>query len=170
MGVNIFPSGGGGSPIKSIQRGVASSAGSITISAVNTEKTMLRSFSTGSSGTVAATGAIGSQSISANVAAHSISGNLGGGTVGLFKWVTNYGSNGNAAPTAFSFGSPISAPVPSFPISTNAAAASIPGNIGSTNISGGSTNLTSAEFGIYLVNSTTIQATGACRWEVIEFN
>ena len=38
-----------------------------------------------------------------------------------------------------------------------------------TNLSGGSTNLTSAAFGVYLSNATTLEATGACRYEVIEY-
>ena len=39
------------SPIKSIQRGSAASAGNITISSVDTNKSFVRSFSTGSAGT-----------------------------------------------------------------------------------------------------------------------
>ncbi len=37
-----------------------------------------------------------------------------------------------------------------------------------TNLSGGSTNLTSAAFGVYLSDATTLVASGACRYEVIE--
>lgn len=166
MGVSVFPSGGGGSSIKSIQRGVASSAGNITISAVDTSKTMVRSFSTGSSGTVSATGNINAASISANVAAHSMSGNASATNVNA--WYTGYpggGTNVNAWQAAG-----YNWPVGAQSLSGNIAAASIPGNISGSSISGGTTNLTSAEFGIFLVNSTTITATGACRWEVIEFN
>lgn len=161
MGVSTFPSGGGGSPIKSIQRGVASSSGNITISEVDTSKTMVRSFSVGSSGTVAATGAVGSMPISANVAAGTISGNIAA--------VTGTLSRGSGTPTAFGI-SAIPLTIPAHSFSGNNAAAAIPGNIGPANITGGTTDLTVSEFGIYIVNSTTIFATGACRWEVIEFN
>jgi|688.fasta_scaffold92975_4 hypothetical protein len=41
--------------------------------------------------------------------------------------------------------------------------------LNSTNFSGGSTNLTSAAFGVYLSDATTLVATGACRYEVIEY-
>jgi hypothetical protein len=55
MGVAVFPAVSA-APIKSIQRGEAVSSGAITISAVNTGKTFVRSFSTGSAGSVGATG------------------------------------------------------------------------------------------------------------------
>lgn len=46
---------------------------------------------------------------------------------------------------------------------------SFPSYSGTRTISGGSTSLWSKEFGISLTNSTTLTATGACRWEVIEY-
>lgn len=147
MGINTFPSGGGGSPIKSIQRGEASSSGNITISAVNTAKTMVRSFSTGSSGTVSAPGTINAQNISGNISA----GNISYGGAPYTSTLTGFEA----------FNSTRTVPMSSKTFS---------GASSTSSISGGSTNLTSAEFGIYLVNSTTITATGACRWEVIEFN
>jgi len=51
MGSRIYPSTA--SPIKSVQRGTAASAGNITISSVNTNKAFVTSFSTGAAGTVA---------------------------------------------------------------------------------------------------------------------
>jgi len=44
------------SPIKSIQRGAAASAGDVIISSVNVSKSFVDSFATGSAGTVAGTG------------------------------------------------------------------------------------------------------------------
>ena len=41
--------------------------------------------------------------------------------------------------------------------------------LNATNLSGGSTNLTSAAFGVYLSDATTLVASGACRYEVIEY-
>jgi hypothetical protein len=52
MAINVIPASAGGG-IKSVQRGQAVSAGNITITAVNVEKSFVRSFSEGSSGTVA---------------------------------------------------------------------------------------------------------------------
>jgi len=46
---------------------------------------------------------------------------------------------------------------------------SFPNFIGTRSLSGGSTSLTSAEYGVTLTNSTTLTATGACRWQVIEY-
>lgn len=94
--------GGGG--VKKIQRGTATSAGTITIEEVVMEKTMVLSVSKGSAGTVAATGTLsmkqatisgtlsagskgslgfgsGSTSISGTLAAHT--GTLSGGTTDL---------------------------------------------------------------------------------------
>jgi len=46
---------------------------------------------------------------------------------------------------------------------------SFPNFIGTRSLSGGSTSLTSAEYGISITNSTTLTATGACRWQVVEY-
>lgn len=54
MGSKIYPSVS--SPVKSTQRGTSSSAGNITISSVDTSKSFVTSFSTGSAGTVAGSG------------------------------------------------------------------------------------------------------------------
>jgi hypothetical protein len=51
MGSRIYPSVS--SPIKSIQRGTAASAGNITISSVDINKAFATSFSNGAAGTVA---------------------------------------------------------------------------------------------------------------------
>ena len=54
MATSLFPETI--SAIKSIQRGSASSAGNITISLIDTNKSFIKSFSTGSGGTVQVTG------------------------------------------------------------------------------------------------------------------
>lgn len=58
MGISQIGVNTSSSPIKSIQRGVATTAGNITISSVDLNKSMVTSFSTGSSGSVGATGTI----------------------------------------------------------------------------------------------------------------
>jgi hypothetical protein len=56
MASTVFPApSGGASPIKSIQRGYASAAGNVTITAISTSKSSVRSFGTSSSGNVSTT-------------------------------------------------------------------------------------------------------------------
>jgi hypothetical protein len=126
MGSNFYPVTT--SPIKSIQRGSAASAGTVTISSVDTSKTFVKSYPTGSAGTITS---------SANTS----------GTLSPSGGNTGHGPGSNAA--------------------TNG---SWPNYVGTRSISGGSTSLTVAEYGVYLTNSTTLTATGACKWEVIEYN
>ena len=40
---------------------------------------------------------------------------------------------------------------------------------GTRTLSGGTMDATTKQMGVYLSNSTTLVATGACRWEVVEF-
>ncbi len=131
MGINVFPAPSP-APLKKVQRGVATQAGNITITAVNPEKTIVNSFSTGSAGTVAATGSM------------SVSLNPSGGSV------SRYIDSINAA--------------------NYMGTGSYPSYNGSGTLSGGTTDLTAAQFGAYLVDATTIAVTGPCRYEVIEFN
>jgi hypothetical protein len=114
------------SAIKSMQMGTSASAGAITISSVNTLKSFVTSFSTGSAGTVATNSSeSGTLTPSGGSVATASNGAMGGG--------------------------------------------SFPNFIGTRSLSGGSTSLTSAEYGVSLTNSTTLTATGACRWQVIEY-
>ncbi len=112
--------------IKSVQRGSTASSGSITISAVNTLKTFVRSYSTGSAGTV------------------STDSNEQGTLTPIGGSCSSTGNGANAS-------------------------GSWPQYSGTRTFAGGTTALTSKEFGVYLSNSTTLTATGACRWEVIEY-
>jgi hypothetical protein len=47
---------------------------------------------------------------------------------------------------------------------------SAPTYSGTRSLSAGGTSLTSARYGAYLSNSTTLVVDGACNWEVIEYN
>ena len=40
---------------------------------------------------------------------------------------------------------------------------------GTRTLSGGTMDATTAEMGVYLKNSTTLTATGACRYQIVEF-
>ena len=154
MGVSTFPSVA--SPIKSIQRGSAVSAGNITISSVVLSKTMVKSFSNGSSGTVsiAGTTANGFNGTTSAFSTSATSGSASGYAAGL-------GGNGSGA---FGAGSTSS--------TTNFNGMNVNGfnfNMNAQNLVGGSTSLVSKEFGAYLSNSTTLVVTGPCRYEVIEY-
>lgn len=227
MGISTFPNVV--SPIKSIQRGTASAAGNITISAVNISKTMVNSFSTSSAGTVAASGTIasftgeaGASNIYVDGYATSgigfastainpvFTGNYNTAFVANYNvpTITSYNApnaivNGYNAPNYLSqtryityynaptaivnaYNSPtgatynataVAAYNASFPIYSNTLPTSSGNmtqnsqtlNLSSTSISGGSNNLVSAVYGVYLSNSTTLVATGPCRYEVVEY-
>lgn len=75
------------------------------------------------------------------------------------------GTNSSTSGTLTPSGGNVSVSSPSF----NPAGGSFPNYVGTRSYSGGSTSLTSASFGAYISNSTTITTTGACRWEVVEY-
>jgi len=204
MGISTFPNIV--SPIKSIQRGTASAAGNITISAVNLSKTMVNSFSTSSDGTVAASGTIASFTGTAASSTIYVDGYSGSG-VGFSAIAPNPIVTGNYnapniasynvsnasynSPTQYftRYAAPYNAPTlyyntpyaSSYNVPTPVYANNLPAssgnmtqnsqalNLSSTNISGGSNNLVSANYGVYLSNSTTLVATGPCRYEVVEY-
>lgn len=176
MGIASFPpsSAGLASVVKSIQRGTASTSGNITITAVDTTKTQVLSFSTGSAGTVAATGTVSAANGSTSAVSTSAqSGNL---SLTLANSSINSGNGSTTRPGAnYNYNPRYGAPQfagYSVSASQNVNAMNVNGaNVGlnATNISGGSTSLTSAVYGAYLVNSTTIFATGPCRYEVVEY-
>ena len=161
MGIASFPASSGGltSAIKSVQRGTAGATGNITISSVDISKTIVNSFSNSSAGTVAATGTVGGQT----------------GTIPA-TWNLNY-SAANPVPYYTSLQSTselysyyvaqrytgytqyVAYPVVSWNYNSN-----------NSNLSGGTTDLTAKAYGAYLVDATTIYATGPCRYEVLEYN
>lgn len=144
MGVATVPAAAGGG-IKSVQRGSAGGAGNVTITAVDIAKSFVTVFGTTSSGTVAASGTI-------NAANGTLGGSLGQNLTSRVM-VTDGGlgqTNTNNINSLYN-------------ISGNAA-------LNSTNLTGGSNNLVAAVVQGYLSNSTTLVVSGACRWEVVEFN
>jgi hypothetical protein len=134
MSIQIIPTSTGGG-IKLIQRGQAVSAGDITITAVDTTKTFVESFSEGASGTVA----------------------LSGSTTGTFSpsggSISGSGERNSGLPQAQA-------------VNTGGSFASY---TGTRTLSGGTMDATTGQMGVYLVNSTTLTATGACRYQVVEF-
>ena len=178
MGLQTVPSSVGA--IKSVQRGTAVSAGNITISSVNINKTTVNSFSTGSSGTVAVApsslNAPNGSTSGGAIAASTITGS--GYTAGAGNLATVYlGQYGYTASTryggtfyavAYVYGSLPGSNMYLYPSSTQY----INGmnfSLNSQTVVGGSTSLVSAVNGAYLTDSTTLTVTGPCRYEVIEY-
>jgi hypothetical protein len=60
MGIDQFPAAASGisTVVRSIQRGVAASAGNVTISSVDVNKSQVTSFSTGAAGSAAVNGSV----------------------------------------------------------------------------------------------------------------
>jgi hypothetical protein len=179
MGVAIYPNTA--SVIKSLQTGTASSAGTITITAVNTAKTVVHSVSTGSAGTVAATGALSAatgtgSAISFSGAYAYASGYTSSGPGSQTQPILNiassvsprYGTTFFAAyPGYASLGSSSNTDATYYINAMNTNASNI--SLNATNLSGGTTSLTSAAYGATLTNSTTLTVTGPCTYQVIEY-
>ena len=155
MGIAVIPTATGGG-IKAVQRGLAASAGTVTITAVDIAKSFVTVYGTTSSGSVGATGAVSAQNgstggSSGTFASHNVdvyvsqsySGTLTNSASGTARTqsvtASNYNANGKN-------------------IALNA-----------QSISGGTNNLVSAVIQGYLSNSTSLVVSGACRWEVVEF-
>jgi hypothetical protein len=130
MGVAVFPAAATGG-IKSVQRGLAGAAGTVTITSVDTSKSFVQVYGTASSGVAA------------------LSGNMASGTISNWNVRTST-SAGYLDPNG------------TFVIE----GVTLPGQT----ISGGTTTLVTAVVQGYLSNSTSLVVSGACRWEVVEFN
>ena len=218
MATTAYPAtSGASSSIKSIQRGTAASAGSITISAVTMSKTVCQSFATSAGGTVGGTGSVPTATLTGtggidqpfgyalSTASRAVSANNANFTPGnmnnyyasprsyaVFKFPAGtligkggrYGTSPVYAPAAFTQTIGITGYNQTTPY-MNAGSAGNAANINystavsaaptqtvtkpSQTITGGTTNIIAKEYGIYLSNSTTIVATGPCRYEVIEY-
>lgn len=180
MGVSNLVASASGltSAVKSVQSGSASTAGTVTITSVNTSKCIISSFSTGATGTVSVSGGFNGE----NVGLNAISSTLAGtnpwnfGTTGSYNsWDIIGGASvnsGNVYQLMNTFSS-VYAGTNTYPytglnqnISSNAANGSTSGG----NLNGGSTNLYAASYGAYLTNATTLTVTGPCQWQVVEYN
>ena len=190
MGISTFPNVA--SPIKSIQRGAAATSADITISAVNVNKTQVSSFPTSSGGQVIASANIPAMTGAIAATTTYLSGFTAtfGFTGGNYtSQIQNYNaSNANYTPGNFistnarygitNYNAPTVAGFnTATPNYANVAASGVNAitNIAATNLNfntqalgAGSTALWSAAYGVFLVNSTTLTATGACRYEVVE--
>ena len=151
MGISVFPVASAGGGIKSVQRGQAVSSGNIAFTSVDTAKTFVRSISEGASGTVATDS--------------TITGTNAGLTNSMWNTTApgaGYWSKPSGTSTTASSQFNANGTVDANGFFTYSTAIS-------ATASGGTTNLYTKEYGVYLSNSTTLVATGACRWEVVEF-
>ena len=159
MAINTYPAIA--SPVKSVQRGSAGGAGTVTITAVDISKSMVHIFGTTSSGTVSAsfnmsmnagnTTAFGENAFNTN--------NFGDTRIPYSGSTQNWGSNqpqtNGINRNAGNVGSWFT---------------SVAVNSGTASVGAGSTNLVAAVVQGYLSGSTSLVVSGACRWEVVEFN
>ena len=153
MAINTFPAVA--SPVKSVQRGSAAGAGTVTITAIDISKSMVNVFGTTSSGTVSA---------SFNMSMNAGNVVLRGAT---FPVTTiNFGET--AMPSGAS-GEGFTSAGGGYNNRTawNKTEAV---NSGTASVGAGSNNLVAAVVQGYLSNSTSLVVSGACRWEVVEFN
>ena len=160
MGLSVLnqPAAAGGG-IKSVQRGSAGGAGNVTITAVDITKAFVTVFGTTSSGTVAASATINAVNLSSTSTGAGFGSNQGGNTN---RYTIPPGTSDAAAGNSISFNTSNS---------FNGAwtyAQNFSGN--TTSLTGGSNNLVAAVVQGYLSNSTTLVVSGACRYEVVEFN
>ena len=146
MGIATFPAAAGGG-IKLVQRGQAVSAGSITITAVDITKAFVTFVSEGAAGTVATNSTVASTTQTGTLTASG--GDIAGSGRQNIPYPYNQSPQENAGGSFPSYSG----------TRTNTSAA----------ISGGTMDATTKQMGVYLSDSTTLVATGACRWEVVEF-
>jgi hypothetical protein len=156
MALATYPPASSGG-IKSVQRGLASAAGTVTITSVDIAKSFVTIFGTTSSGAAAIAGNI-------NAATGSTSGYSGARAA---TTATVRHTNNNGAPADIGGHTIIGV--------VQVAAANYTANgqnigLNATSMSAGTTNLVTAVIQGYLSNSTSLVVSGACRWEVAEFN
>ena len=164
MGSTVYPQSSSSGGIKSVQRGLASSSGNITITSVNISKSFVTIYGTTSSGTVAASGSV------------STSGNLSSSMTdrGMILRDTNVNSASIYYPSGATREAPSSGATTDFAAPARLAYYQTLNSTGTSNqsgnLSGGSNNLVAAVVQGYLQDSTTLVVSGACRWEVVAFN
>lgn len=159
MALSTFPAVA--SPVKSVQRGSAGGAGSVTITSVDIAKSFVNIFGTASSGTVAASFGLNAPGAgNTSIIGVSIPGspNVTGTSSGIFPTgatkansAQTYAANNNGNFDTWSIASAV-----------NAGTAPTP--------NAGSNNLVAAVVQGFLANATTLTVSGACRFEVVEFN
>jgi hypothetical protein len=174
MGVSNLVAAASGltSAVKSVQSGSASTAGTVTITSVNTSKCIVTSFPTGAAGTVAVSGGINAMNIGLNNqsgvnASSTPSYNTNQMTYG-YGGTYGAGFAGRTCATTVGYSAGQFINIGQFVNNQNINAAN--GSTSAANFNSGSNNLYAAAYGAYLTNSTTLTVTGPCQWQVVEYN
>jgi hypothetical protein len=141
------------SPVKSVQRGSAAGAGTVTITAIDISKSFVNVFGTASTGTVSASFSLNNTSMTAYSPGRH------------FNYITNFG-----VATAPSGAPSLTQQSETGPTGTNYPFFSYGASIAAMGVNGGSTNLIAGVVQGYLSGSTSLVVSGACRWEVVEYN
>ena len=142
MAINTYPAVA--SPVKSIQRGSAAGAGTVTISAIDISKSMVNIFGTTSSGTVAASFGLSAASA---------------GSTSASSFTAYNNAQGGATLSGYNTSSTQQVTVNAMNV-----------NAFNYNVNAGTNNLVAAVVQGYLSNSTSLVVSGACRYEIVEFN
>jgi len=150
--ISSLSSGGGG--VESVQRGVQASAGTVTISSVDTAKSIVLSVSKGSDGFVAARGTLDSGSIS-------------GSTSGTLS-ATSTTADGSGATFRTPFTPDFDSCTALFP--NYSGTRTLTATAASRTLSSGTTDLTTKQYSAVLTNSTTLTCDGPVEWQVIEYS
>ena len=130
---------GGVKVVKSVQRGVTSAAGNVTISAVNMAKTLVVSSSKGSTGYVASRGT------------------FSGSTTGQLSGTVSYQAGKTSSASGYDPGN----------LTGNVSIGGTRTLTGS--LSGGTTDLTTRQYSARLTAATTVYCDGPVEWQVVEY-
>lgn len=133
--------------VKSVQRGVTTAAGTITIGEVNVGKSVLFSVSKGSAGTVAASGTVNMSKATASLKTTPLL--SGSASFGDEYIRTSTSGNNNSTGVAWTVSGDIAA------------------HTGT--LSGGETDLTAKAYSAVLVDSKTIKCDGPVEWQLVEY-
>ena len=154
MAINTYPAVA--SPVKSVQRGSAAGAGTVTITSVDINKSFVNIQGTVGSGTVSA-----SFNMSMNAGSFT---QLGAGR----STVVNVNAYDQRRPSGSdsTVGSVYDPGGASKAFWTKATTV----NSGNASVGAGSNNLVAGVVQGYLSNATSLVVSGACRWEVVEYN
>jgi hypothetical protein len=157
MAISVIPAPSAGGGIKAVQRGVAASAGTVTITAVTMDKSFVTVYGTASTGTVGGSAAVAA----ANGSTSGYSGNANASNISSYY----YGPQNAIPVNAPSANTTKTSPMNGSSYNANGMNISFNGQA----LSGGTNNLVAAVVQGYLSSSTSLVVSGACRWEVVEF-
>ena len=172
MGIQAFPATTGGG-IKSVQRGSASAAGTVTIISVDITKSFVNIFGTASSGSPALSGTVSGPSANVGAANGTASAQSGSNASASMTSGNNNPQGGQVYAGGTAAGAVGGWRINGYSFNLNAqniGVNAVNAAFNAPSISAGSTNLITAVVQGYLSGSTSLVVSGPCRWEVVEFS